>query len=584
MKKLLFASVLLLSAISCAYFGVGVLAQEDDQLRMRDPKAVMVSPNLVISQFQTGRSSPSSDDEFVEIHNASSSPVDLNGYRVVYRSAGGSSDVMNPFASWNTSTIIPPGGYYLIAATSYDGPVTPDRTYSTSACSCSMGGNGGGLAIRNGPNDTGAIIDSVGWGTATNIFVEGTVTPAHPVNTSDNAKARADQGCQDTDNNANDFATVSSAPRNSSSPAFTCSGGGTTLFAAMNANPTTVSPAGTTLLTVTVVPATTPPSTNIGVEGNLSSIGGQIVQPFFDNGSNGDVTAGDNVFSYLATIPAGASGGQYSVTAVAHDAQGRSVNTNVSITVNAALPNEDPLIMGNPSQAIASVASEADYLMQKPQYSLSWNRARNIPNWTAWRLDTSWIGSNNNGSWDIDNTLPGGWYRPDPNTDYDEPTYDRGHLCPSGDRTNTAANNDATFVGTNIVPQHPDNNQGPWNEFENYCRTLAGQGNELYIFTGGQGSIGTIGSTQVPANRITIPEVMWKVVIVIPNGSDDLRRVNRTTRTIGIIMPNTPGIRFTPWRNFRVTVDAVEERTGFNFLSHVPRNVQEMIESRLDTQ
>jgi hypothetical protein len=148
-----------------------------------------VSPHLVISQFQTaGGGAGTFNDEFVEIFNRGAQPVDLNGYRVVYRSATGSNDVAVPFASWSTSTIIPPGGYYLIASTSYDWAVQPNMTYDPGVCQCSMGAGGGGLAIRLGQNNSGAIIDSVGWGTANNAFVEGAATAAPAANNSQKRK------------------------------------------------------------------------------------------------------------------------------------------------------------------------------------------------------------------------------------------------------------------------------------------------------------------------------------------------------------------------------------------------------------
>src|SRR5215216_2456174 len=140
-------------------------------------KSSEVSPHLVISQFQPGGAA-NANDEFVEIHNTSSSPVDLQGYRLVYRSQNGQADVPVPFAVWTTSTTVPAGGYYLVASNSYDGPANADITYNNGSCSCAMAAAQGGLAIRNGSNDTGVIVDSVGWGTITNGFNEGTTTAA----------------------------------------------------------------------------------------------------------------------------------------------------------------------------------------------------------------------------------------------------------------------------------------------------------------------------------------------------------------------------------------------------------------------
>jgi DNA/RNA endonuclease G (NUC1) len=582
MKKFYLGILGFLLVSVAVYVGATALAQSERWNGDDDKKAESAfapSPNLMISQFQPGTSN--ANDEWVEIHNSGSAPVDLNGYRVVYRSANGSADV-GPFAAWTTSTILQPGQYYLIASTSYAGSVTPNITYNPSVCACSMSATSGGVAIRQGAMDTGAVIDSVGWGSATNIFVETTPTTA-PGNTSGNSKARKQNGCQDTDNNANDFELQSPfAPRNTSTSAFVCSGSGTNLFAAMNGNPTTAPPGGSTLLTVTVIPATTPPSSGISVTGNLSAIGGSPIQPFYDNGTNGDVTAGDNVFSFAATIPPGTSGGSYVVTSVAQDAQGRSVNLTLTLTVNAPLPGEDPLLLGNPTYATPDVSNENNYLMPKPQYTLSYNRSKAIPNWVAWRLDTSWLGPiDRQDDFRPDPALPEGWYRVQ-DGDYSNSGFSRGHMTPSGDRTRSIPDNSATFLMTNMIPQAINNNSGPWQNLEDYCRTLAQAGNELYIISGGQGTHPT--TPTISQGRISVPAVTWKVVLVLPNGADDLRRVNRSTRVFGVIMPNLDSVvPSSPWRNYRVTVDAVESLTGFNFFSEVPRNIQEYIESRRDT-
>lgn len=572
MKRYLAGVFCLVIAATAFYFNDSVSFARTNA---GEADTALPSPHLVISQFQAGGGS--ANDEFIEIHNTSSTPIDLNGHRLVYRSAAGTNDV-GPLTEWTTSTIIPPGGFYLVASNSYDGSVTPDKIYNTSECACSMGANGGGLAIRQGAQNIGAIVDSVGWGTATNEFVEGT---AATVPGNNNSKARKESGCQDTDNNADDFETLTpSAPRNSSSAPVLCSGSGSTIFAAMNANPATVSAGGTTLLTVTVFPATEPPSTDITVNGDLSTIGGSGGQQFFDDGTNGDETAGDNVFSYLATIPAEATGGNRIVNATAADAQARSFNASVTLTINAPLPNDDPLLFGNPSNATPDIANENNYLMHKPQYSLSYNRSRATANWVAWRLDSSWMGgAPRQDDYRPDPDLPAGWYRVE-DSDYSGSGYNRGHMCPSGERTRTVADNSATFLMTNMVPQYGPNNQGPWEKFETYIRNLADAGNEIYIFSGVHGQLGTIAS-----GRVTVPEYTWKVILVLPNGDNDLQRVNKGTRALGIIVPNFgPIASNAPWRDFRVTVNEVENLTGYDFFTNIGINTQELIERRRDKE
>ena len=301
---------------------------------------------------------------------------------------------------------------------------------------------------------------------------------------------------------------------------------------------------------------------------------------FFDNGTNGDVTPGDNIFSFAYLIPSGIAGGIRNIPASITDAQTRMANAVIVLNINAPFGDDDPLLLGNPSGATTDIANENNYLIFKPQYSLSYNRSRATANWVAWRLDSTWIGTApRQDDFRPDPALPAGWFQVQ-TSDYSGSGYDRGHMTPSGDRTRSIADNSATFLMTNIIPQLAANNQGPWEDFESYLRTLAQSGNEIYIVSGVVGNIGTISQ-----GRITVPAFTWKVALVLPNGNNDLQRVGKQTRTIAIIIPNAPPVnQNASWREFRKTVDQIEADTGLNFFSSVPKNTQELIERRRDTQ
>lgn len=246
----------------------------------------------------------------------------------------------------------------------------------------------------------------------------------------------------------------------------------------------------------------------------------------------------------------------------------------------------DNLALGNPSGAVADVAYYTNYLMSKMQYCMSYNRNRATPNWVSWHLDPTWLGSTaRQDNFSADNTLPSTWYHVG-STSYSGSGFDRGHNCPSADRTYSVADNSATFLMSNMMPQAPNNNQITWANLENYCRTLVDQGNELYIIcgsygTGGTGSNGTVNT--IDAGRITVPNRIWKVIVVLPQGSNDLSRISTSTRVIAINTPNTQTVNAQSWGYYRTTVDAIESATGYNLLSNVSSTIQSTIESRVDS-
>ncbi len=237
------------------------------------------------------------------------------------------------------------------------------------------------------------------------------------------------------------------------------------------------------------------------------------------------------------------------------------------------------LTMGNPSYAVTLTSSPTNYKMEKPQYVLSYHRDKGTANWVAWHLNASWIGSTaRQDDFRADATLPAGWYQVG-STSYSGSGYDRGHMCPSADRTKNVADNSATFLMTNMVPQAPNNNQGPWASMENYLRTLVTAGKELYIYSGGYGSQGTINS-----GHVNVPTNTWKIVVVLDEGTNDLGRVTTTTRVIAVNMPNSDALisRTADWKTFRVSVDAIEAATGYDFLGKVSPAIQTTIESVVD--
>ena len=149
------------------------------------------------------------------------------------------------------------------------------------------------------------------------------------------------------------------------------------------------------------------------------------------------------------------------------------------------------LTMGNPSGAVTSVGQPNNYLMEKPEFALSYTRDLGRPNWVSWHLSDEWVGTLTRvDTFRPDPEVPADWYRVQ-SFDFTGSGFDRGHLTPNADRDKETSIpiNQATFLMSNMLAQAPDNNQGPWAALENYLRTLL-PAEELYIVAGGAGTGG----------------------------------------------------------------------------------------------
>lgn len=248
--------------------------------------------------------------------------------------------------------------------------------------------------------------------------------------------------------------------------------------------------------------------------------------------------------------------------------QGTGTSTNVHLT------------LGNPSWATTNTTNPNNYLMTKSQYALAYNNSKGTPNWVSWQLNRYWLGdTSRQNDFRPDDKLPSNWYHVKP-TDYSYTGYDKGHMAPSADRTKTLKDNSATFFMTNMIPQAPDNNQGPWVDLEEYCRELVNQqGKELYIIAGPDGKLLTIAN-----GKVTVPAKTWKIIVILDKPGLGVAGVTKNTRVIAVEMPNSQGIRNNNWKKYRTSVRKLEFNTNYNFLSNVPTSIQNMIENRVDNQ
>jgi len=536
---------------------------------------------IVISQIYGGggNSGATYTNDFVEIFNRGNSTVSLAGWSVQYTSSGGT-------GSWSRTPLsgtIAPGQYYLVQESQGSGGTTPLPTPDATGTITMAAGSGHIALVTNNtnlpsgcPNALPQLMDLVGYGTAACFEGAGAAPGLDNVT----ADIRSHLGCKDTDSNGGNFFTGSPNPRNTSTTATVCPVGDfePEIFATSPANN----------------------ETHVPADGNITI---NFDEPVNVTGSWFQISCASG--PRTATV----SGGPTSFTLNPDTDFGFNEPCTVTIFASQVTDQDfidppdnlaadyvfsfnseffrDPaehMVMGNPSNATTNVADTTNYLMMKIQYALSYNDNRGAPNWTSWHLDSSWRGSApRQDDFRNDPTLPPGYHQVQ-GTDFSGSGFDRGHMCPSADRTSTIPDNSATFLMSNMIAQGPGNNQGPWAALENSLRTFL-PGSEVYIISGGHG-VGGIGSNG-PANTIaggfvTVPAQTWKAGLILPVGDDDVSRVDTNTRIIAVIMPNDDAIRPEQWQKYLATVDQIEALTGYDLYSNVPTNIQDVIEARVD--
>ena len=291
------------------------------------PISQAVSSTVVISEFRT-RGPNGGNDEFIELYNLSSSPINISGWEIKGSNTTGT---VSTRAVINNGVVLNSGCHYLLTNSNptggpYSGTVAGNQTYGVGIT------DDGGIALTL---PGGVIVDQVGMSSGST-FKEGSTLS--PLTTSSNRGYERRPGGSagnsiDSDNNNNDFRLISPSDPQSASSA--CIGGNSSTNPSGfgSANPSSVLAGSNTFLTVNVSPGTNPSSTSITVTGNLSEIGGSASQQFFDDGSNGDAVIGDIIYSYQATIAPGITAGQKNLSITIADAQARTLTALITLSV-----------------------------------------------------------------------------------------------------------------------------------------------------------------------------------------------------------------------------------------------------------
>lgn len=134
--------------------------------------------------------------------------------------------------------------------------------------------------------------------------------------------------------------------------------------------------------------------------------------------------------------------------------------------------------------------------------------------------------------------------------DYAGHPYDRGHLVPAGDSTQSKEVMSESFSLANMVPQVPANNRGIWNKLEATVRNWADDGRDIYVVSGTyyqHSTFKTIGK------GVAIPDYLWKIVYDATNN-----------QTIAFLIPND-GVPARDLHKYILTVEQLQNMVNLNF-------------------
>ena len=208
--------------------------------------------------------------------------------------------------------------------------------------------------------------------------------------------------------------------------------------------------------------------------------------------------------------------------------------------------------------------STTNQIVHHKGYSLSYSEKHEQAEWVAYELKKSHLSKTNfkRPYFEIDNAVKTGaasW------RNYKNSGYDRGHLCPAGDRRYSQSAHDETFLRSNISPQKHDFNSGIWNKLEQKVRYWASKFDGVFVITGGilNENLKTIGD-----ENVSVPKQFYKILIDTNSGK---------TKMIAFLVPHKNSND--PLSEFVVSVDDVEKLTGIDFFPELDDKIENHLEA-----
>ena len=160
---------------------------------------------------------------------------------------------------------------------------------------------------------------------------------------------------------------------------------------------------------------------------------------------------------------------------------------------------------------------------------------------------------------------------------YSRTGYDRGHMAPNrAIATRFGPEAQAkTFLMTNIAPQTPALNRGPWRELEQRIADLwAPCWGEIWVICGAVSPSSNLSRQKLPGTSVDVPECFW--MLIVAQAADGVR-------ALAFVLPQN--CRYDEFPVHRiVTIDELEKLTGFDLLPTMPSYLQRALQADRPTR
>lgn len=237
----------------------------------------------------------------------------------------------------------------------------------------------------------------------------------------------------------------------------------------------------------------------------------------------------------------------------------------------------------NKTYEVTHYTTEAN-LEELRNYSIEWDAKLKANRWTCYELYDVLLQKNvkRQNAFQQDPEIPANEQTSLDN--YSGSGFSRGHLCPSGDRLYSAAQNKQTFYLTNMQPQIQGHNGGVWGDLEKKVRAWAGRCDTLYIVKAAtidkdehickQADLDKMAKKESSEKSLHFNGIVPKFFYMALLAYD---KKTNTYRALGIWSPH-----YNNSQSEFITIQELQNRTGIDFFCNLSDDIEQAVETTID--